>query len=410
MPAVETSIFAFATDLHGEGVDTVLDNVQQRAGLDGVTLAAVYHEARDVFPHNPAGRLRFLEGGVAYFRPDAARYRGLPLAPRTAQLTEEVDVFAELLVAAERRGVSVDAWVVLLHSDWVCDPRPDLAQRNAFGDPCLTDLCPANPDVRAYVLALLGDIASRDVGTVVAESLHYHPLEHGFHHERYLLPLGPRERFLLGLCFCEHCLAEARARGVDASAVQRFARAELERAFDGGTAEPEGELTLPALERLAGGELGGYLAARTAVVTELVEAAARTTAEEGATLAFLDASGAIKGYDTGRPSGEPAPSIAWRLGIDVASVGRACEVEAIAYAADPERVRLDLGAYRALLPAGAALAAALRPMPPDCDAAENLAAKLRLARELGLARVDFYHYGLAPLTALDRIREALAAS
>ncbi len=49
-------------------------------------------------------------------------------------------------------------------------------------------------------------------------------------------------------------------------------------------------------------------------------------------------------------------------------------------------------------------------MLPDCDSAENLAGKLRLARELGLERVDLYHYGLAPLSALDRIQEALAAA
>jgi hypothetical protein len=47
-------------------------------------------------------------------------------------------------------------------------------------------------------------------------------------------------------------------------------------------------------------------------------------------------------------------------------------------------------------------------MAPDCDSAENLAAKLRLADALGLERVDLYHYGLAPLAALDRVREARA--
>ncbi len=31
-------------------------------------------------------------------------------------------------------------------------------------------------------------------------------------------------------------------------------------------------------------------------------------------------------------------------------------------------------------------------------------------RELGLERVDLYHYGFAPLVVLDRIREAIAAA
>ena len=82
-------------------------------------------------------------------------------------------------------------------------------------------------------------------------------------------------------------------------------------------------------------------------------------------------------------------------------------IGAIAYAADPARVALDLDAYRALA-AGAPLVGRAAPVPPDCDSAENLAAKLASPRDAGVDRVDFYHYGLAPLSALDRVREALA--
>mgnify|MGYP002336267279 CR=1 FL=1 len=405
---METSIFAFPTDLHGEGVETVFDNVQLRAGLGGITLAAVYHEARDLFPHNPGGRIRFLEGGAAYFRPDARRYEGLALRPRPARLTEEFDALTEGVAASRRRGLAVHAWTVFLHVDWTCDPRPEQCERTAFGDPLLTELCPANPDARAYAVALAGDIASRGVTTVVAESLHYHPLEHGYHHERYFLPLGGRARFLLGLCFCEHCRAAVRVRGADADGLRRFAVDALERAFAGEPDEAE-ETTLEEARSLAGGELAALLDARAERVASLAGEIAAAASAEGAGVAFLDASGAVKGYATGRPEGEPAPSIAWRLGVDVEAVARACGgVEAIAYAADPARVRLDLEAYRASLPQDGTLSAALRPMLPDCDSAENLAEKLRLARSLGLERVDLYHYGLAPLAALDRVREALA--
>ena len=406
---MQTSIFVFPTDLEGEGVEAVLDNVQQRAGADAITLAAVYHEARDIFPHNPRGRVRFLEGGVAYFRPDPARYRGLALQPRPASLVETTDVFAESVAAAERRGIDVHAWTVFLHVDWVRDPQPAQCERTVFGDPLLTELCPANPDVRAYAAALAGDIARFGVRTVLAESLHYHPLEHGYHHERDFVALGPRARFLLGLCFCEHCLEAARGHGVDAGGVQRFVTAELERSFRGEPERGDGELALEEIGRLADGELGGYLEARSERVASLAGEVAEATEAEGARLVYLDASGAMKGYATGRPEGKPAPSIAWRLGVDVTAIAKACRsVEAIAYAVDPARVRSDLEAYRALLPDGATLAAALRPMAPDCLSIENLADKLRVARELEVERIDLYHYGLAPLAALDRIHAALS--
>ena len=144
-------------------------------------------------------------------------------------------------------------------------------------------------------------------------------------------------------------------------------------------------------------------------MTTLVADVADAARAEGVSVAFMDFSGAIKGYATGRPSGEAAASIAWQLGIDLPAIAAACgSVEAIGYAYEPDRLRFDLEAYRAAAPDGA-VSVVLRPVPPDSDSAQNLREKVQLARELGLARVGFYHYGLMPLDALDRIRAALSA-
>ena len=56
---MNASTFLFATDLHDEGFPQVLDNVQGRGGMQGVTLACAYHHARDIFPHNPVRKVRF---------------------------------------------------------------------------------------------------------------------------------------------------------------------------------------------------------------------------------------------------------------------------------------------------------------------------------------------------------------
>jgi hypothetical protein len=152
--------------------------------------------------------------------------------------------------------------------------------------------------------------------------------------------------------------------------------------------------------------LGDYARVREGVVTSLASDVAAAARAEGVEFAFMDLSGAVKGYATGRPTGDAAPSIAWQLGIDVAAVAEVCGgLEAIGYARDPDRLRTDLEAYRKL--AGETpLNVVLRPAPPDCDSPQNLREKLRLAGELDLARVDFYHYGLMRLDALDLIREA----
>jgi hypothetical protein len=393
---VQTSIFAFATDIRDEGVETVLGNVQERAALGGITVAAAYHEGRDLFPHNPTGKIRFLENGAIFFRPDPARWRRARLQP---PVSDAADALPELVAAATARGVHVDAWTVFLHNGALGEAFPDCAPQNAFGDRYVTELCPANPDVRTYALVLAGEVARLGVGAIVAESLHYHPLEHGYAHERYFVPLGARARYLLGLCFCRHCVEAASGAGVDAARLQKSVREELEAVFDGAEEQP--------FELL--GDLAAYARIREEVVTTLAAEVTRAARAEGASFVFIDLAGAMKGYATGRPTGDPAPSIAWQLGVDLPAVAGACgNVEAIGYAADPQRLRFDLEAYRAVT-GGGATSVVLRPMPPDCDSAANLREKVELARELGLERVDFYHYGLMPLAALDRIRAAVTA-
>jgi hypothetical protein len=405
---LETSAFAFAGDLADEGVETVLENVQERAGLTGISPAFVYHAARDMFPHNPRRKVDFLDRGTFFFPPDRALYEGLRIQPRVSPAALEHDVLGETCRKAAARGLSVHAWTVFLHADRP-DENLDCVTQNAFGDRYPTDLCPANPDVRAYVRAVVADVARYDVATIIGESLQYHGLEHGHHHERYFIELGARGRYLLGLCFCEHCLARAGQAGVDGGAVQTAVREEVQRVFDDAPPADEPELERGGLQALADGELISYLDVRDATVATLAAEAADVAAAGGTRLALMDLSGAVKGYATGRPSGSPAADIAWRVGLDLPQLARVTpEFEVLGYAADVDRLRFDLEAYRQRL-GEASIGLAIRPSSPDCESPENLAAKVRLARELGVARVDFYHYGFVRLAALDWIRTALEA-
>jgi hypothetical protein len=404
---METSMLAFATDLHDEGIATVLDNVQNRAGVDGLTMAVAYHDARDLFPHNPVRKVRYLEGGTVFFPPEATRYEGLQ--PRVSELARTGDPLGELCEAAGERGMRVNAWAVFLHNDRLGFAHPECATQNAFGDRYLTDLCPSNPDVLMYARMLASDTARYDVSTILSESLHFHGLGHGYHHERYFEELGGVGVYLLGLCFCEHCLQAARQSGVDAEMVHRSVRDKLERRFSGRSSEDPERLTREELEPFGGEEMLGYLDARTETVTSLVDEVATAASGGGVGFAVLDLCGTEKGFATGHPEGEAAPALGWQMGIDHAALVSVCDtVSATGYAADPGRLNLDLEAYQALIPDASRLGLVLRPMPPDCRSAENLAAKVALARERGLERLDFYHYGFCRLDALDWIHQALA--
>jgi hypothetical protein len=406
---METSMLAFATDLYDEGLDTVLGNVQERAGVDGLTMAVAYHDARDLFPHNPVHKVRYLEGGAVFFRPDESRYEGLQLQPRVAKLAHTSDPLGDLCAAAGERGMLVNVWAVFLHNDRLGFVDSACATQNAFGDRYLTDLCPSNPEVRAYACALASDIGRYEVSTIFAESLHFHGLRHGYHHERYFEELGTIGIYLLGVCFCTHCLEAARRTGVDAETVHRSVRDELERRLaDGESSGGPEELTRDGLAAIGGEELLRYLDAQVETVTSL---AADTSAAAGAgtSVTFLDLSGAEKGFATGHPTGDAAPTIGWQMGIDVAALAETCgSIEALGYAADPDRLGFDLDAYSRLLADTSRLGLMLRPMPPDCRSADNLVAKVDLARERGLKRIDFYHYGFCRLRSLDWVRQSLS--
>jgi hypothetical protein len=400
---VRSTIAAFVEDFLAEGPDVVAANIAGRAGADGVSIAAAYHASRDVFPHDPGSRVRYSEPGTVLFHPDPARYRGLRVQPRAA-VSRERDAFRISAAAARERGLAVTGWTVFLHTDRGGE-LADLAPENAFGDRYLTDICPSRPEVRAYAVALAEDVAATGVTVVDAESLHHPPFDHGGHHERSFVPLGEAARVLLGLCFCTACLSRAARAGVDGPGVRAAVRVSLD-AWLGGTPEPPADREV--LGALAGGQLAGYLQMRTAVVSELVADVADAVRAQGARLRFCDLSGALKGYASGAPEGAAAAATSWILGVDLPAVAATGTlVGALGYAADPQRLRLDLAGYGRLL-GGRPFGVTLRPMRPDTADAADLRAKVAVAREFPVAELSFYHYGLAPLTALDWIREALA--
>ncbi|GAA2981557.1 hypothetical protein GCM10010519_15330 [Streptomyces lactacystinicus] len=388
---MESSVLAFATDLLDEGADTFFGNLTDRAGVGGVTLASVYHEARDVFPHNPRRVVRYLEPGAAYFRPDPAAWRGRRLAPAPSTAIGDRDPFAEAAEEARRRGLKLHAWTVFCHNDRLGFTHPDCAPANAFGDRHLTELCPAHPEVREYALTLVAELARYGVDAIRAESLHFHGLRHGYHHERYFEELGPTAEALLGVCFCPHCRSAATRAGVPAEAVAAAVRAELRRrlADESAAAEPAD------LSTLADGAFAAYVDASATTVTALAADLAEQARRHGMRLTFMDGGG---------------PGTGWLAGIDLpALTGAVDRIETLGYARTPEAVREKVAAFALHGVRPQSLAVILRPMSSDCDGPENLAAKITILRELGVPEVEFYNYGLMRLSSLDRVGAALSA-
>lgn len=402
---MRSSVYVFGTDLLHEGYDAVLDNLQQRGGVNGVALSATYHDARDVFAHNPKFHVYRNEGDVAWFAPEQHRYTS-GLTPRMATTAGGVDVLSELCARTRRRGLAVDAWTIFLHNSVLATQHPDCATRNVYGDPYLTDLCPANPRVRAYCRELAGDIARYPVRRLLAESLHYRPLEHGEHHERYLIDLPAEARTLLSLCFCQHCRAAGERAGVAVEALAAAARAALEPVWL-GTLPPV--QTAPLLSETGQAELAKYVAARTVVVTSLVAEVREAMRPAGVELTFIDHAGAMSHVMHGTSADDEVTESSRKLGIDPVAVAAACdEFSVLGYVDTTTRLQALLAGYRNLLGPDARISVALRPLLPDCRLEENFNAKVAAVRSAHATSVEFYHYAMMPLNRLDWIRCALA--
>ncbi|HEX4817484.1 MAG TPA: hypothetical protein VFV66_32485 [Nonomuraea sp.] len=395
---MDSSVYVFAEDLRGEGVERVLDRISAY-GVRGITVGAVHHASRDVTPHG-LSRLTVRHDG-AHFVPPADLFAGLRLAPVPGHL----DTFDGLGEACAKRSMKLHGWTVFLRNATLGLAHPDVTVRDCFGDRgSPADLCPAHPDVREYAVALARAVARLRVDSVVAESLHFGPLTT----QRSFVPLGPMDAYLFGLCFCDYCLRRAADLGVNAEVAREECARIVGRVFDGDP-PAQGEVTRAALTAYAGPEVVAYARARSETVTTLVSEVASAVADESSRLVFTDSTGWVKGHADGLPTPGLAAHDAWQLGVDLVALGDLVPAFGVlAYARDAARVADDVGAYLRSVGKDREVRAVLRPGHPDTDTTDRLVAKARAAKAAGAMAVDFYAYGLAPHPVLDRIPAALA--
>jgi hypothetical protein len=401
------SWYSFLHDFIDPGIDTAIDELEA-TGATGANMAMVYHTARDLLPTNPRRRMRFMTGGTHYYQADRSLYSDRAPAPRVDPELGGSDPARDVVEALANRGLRFDAWVVFGHNSSVGLQRPDLSQRNAFDDVMATDLCPANPIVRERAISIVFDVCRYRPSAIVAESLHFHGLRHGYHHERYLLELGPLAELCLSLCFCEYCCDSARAAGIDVVGVRRFAQDAALEAFDGRGRPDLAELTLDGLRAHLDGQLLAYVEHRCAVVASLAAEAADAAALHGVGLVFLDPSGASKGYADGHPTDAAPAESGWQFGVSTRGLaGNVAAIGMLGYAREVARIESDLDAYQdAIGSTDTVVRLSLRPSHPDLAAAAELAAKLEAATSRGVGIVDLYHFGLVPQASRDMVRAA----
>jgi len=178
-------------------------NLLQRCGINLCRLAFVYHGGRMLLPRNPRHRIYEHDQYSTYFPANRKKYTHLPLKPHIAP---EARLLFPFLETCQTQGMRVYAWTVLLHSERLAIDAPQCCIQNIFGDRYTYALCPAHPDVRAYVLATCQDVAAQPgISGIELEALGHMGYAHNSTHNKSGLPLPSWAKWLLSICYCDHC-------------------------------------------------------------------------------------------------------------------------------------------------------------------------------------------------------------
>jgi hypothetical protein len=387
----EVAIWAYPWDLHDIGIDTALGRMTD-AGANMVSLATSYHAGRFVQPGNPKRRVYFPQDGTVYYQPDPARWAGAEIQPLQADIVAtEGDQLAALIRRRDAGGPKVSAWTVCLHNTRLGLLHPTHVMRTALGDPHFYALCPSSPAARAYVTTMVAEIAQTYApDRIELESPDFMGFSHGFHHEKDGLPLQPEDDFLLGVCFCTHCMKGARSAGVPAEDARQIVANLLDAAFARELPQPQfpdfpvqritAFAALPALH--------AYLLWRSQPITSLI-AEIRSVVPQPTRLLLIDA------------------EIFWTGGIDLRAVVPHLDgILHCAYFTPLDRIAPLMAATRTLLGPDKILIAGFQLFHPNVKDRADLTA--RVSQTAGqVDGLNFYNLGLVPPARLNWIKSAL---
>ncbi len=201
-----------------EGTEKVLDILQERACVNTLFLA-VFTYGRGIAGRQIPGYLLPDHGkqeydlnyhGGNFATPHPQYYKNTVIQPAHAPDHDKLDILAEVLPAAKRRGMKVICWMEDVF-------RPDLPniekvqEKDLYGRNMET-LCLNNPNYLNFFTGLVEDLArSYDVDGIMWGSERQGALCDSLGATHDTPPIDPGNV----TCFCEFCLNKAKGRGIN---------------------------------------------------------------------------------------------------------------------------------------------------------------------------------------------------
>ena len=313
-PLGTRGLFLHVWDLQDEGVDRVLGWMRD-SGLNQMVIAGSYHSGWFVHPRKERRRLYMTEGGVLYFPPDPAIFRGTPIKPAVAELAGGTNWLRLAGERLDRYGLRMVSWTIGVHNTTLGLRYPEYTQHTAYGDSLPHALSIGHDAVRGYLKAVCRDLATNyPMHGVQLEAFGWMGIRHGHHHERDLTDLNAVEQPLLGICFNPETMKKAKARGIDADKARESARQVLDAAFRDAPDRPANHpRSIPELEDRSP-DLKAYNRFRQALADELI-LEIKQEALKGTTCKLLlqggyqaEVAGAVDGFACGA-YGQPPEAV-----------------------------------------------------------------------------------------------------
>ncbi len=210
----------FGPTTHGESAAAVAAGIRRSGANALLCFTSLYHGYRLIQRRYPQKAIYSLETDRVFWRPDPALYADCSVRPQPSLELGPRDLVAELTRACKAEGVLFSALVPVCAGERLVQDRPDLAVTNLYGSQDRLFLCYNNPEVRAYRLAMVRDLAGRyELDALMLDKIPQTMLEQSSFSGLFDPPL----RTVGSFCFCEHCRRAAARFDLDLGAVRERA-------------------------------------------------------------------------------------------------------------------------------------------------------------------------------------------
>jgi hypothetical protein len=400
--AVRLALDCYVEEIPDYGIESFVESWAD-AGIERLRPTIAYHPVRIFSPANPRRRLLDLEGDVCFLA--ASRADSFQGALRPVFSQRSPGVLESIAEACRAHSIALDGWLVTLNNWTLATRHPDVAVQSALGSPDCTWLSPAHPETMRYVVGLVRAAGSSGlVDELQVEALYHVPFPcHPCERAGIGIELSPLDLWLAGVCVSEHSLALVAECGGDSERVTRTLAAHFDGRVRGeGRSLPR---TREAAAEVLGADAESVFRGRELAVTRLADAAAAEAERHGLKLEFEDDLASWESFFTGVMEGPLSGERQWEVGTDRKALASTLDdYLLLLYFADKERLKAEIESCAGAI--GRAPRAGIRPYPPDCGSADDLAETLALLDRLGVEEVMLYMQSLMPVGTQHLVREA----